>query len=54
MSKLIIDTMTGTILNIEHCYVIEAEELTDDDSTCAELLAVADRSGKSISEIARG
>ncbi len=51
MSKLIIDTQTGTILNIEHCYVIEAEELGVDDFTSSELQAVADRCGKSISEM---
>ena len=51
MSKLIIDTQTGTILNIEHCYVIESEELGVDDFTSSELQAVADRCGKSISEM---
>jgi hypothetical protein len=53
MSKLIIDTQTGTILNIEHCYVIDANDLSEDDFTCAELQAVADRSGNSISELMR-
>ena len=52
MSKLIIDTMTGTILNIEHCYVIEENELSDEDPTCDELQEVADRCGVSISEMA--
>jgi hypothetical protein len=53
MSKLIIDTQTGTILNIEHCYVIEAEELSDDDFTCDELQVVADRAGISISTMGK-
>jgi hypothetical protein len=53
MSKLIIDTQTGTILNIEHCYVIDANDLSENDFTCAELQAVADRSGVSISTMGR-
>lgn len=46
--KLIIDTQTGTILNIEHCYIIEANELSDDDFTSSELQMVADRCGQPI------
>ena len=53
MSKLIIDTQTGTILNIEHCYIVEASELSEDDFTCSELQAVADRAGISISTMGR-
>lgn len=46
--KLIIDTQTATILNIEHCYIIEANELSDDDFTSSELQMVADRCGQPI------
>ena len=53
MSKLIIDTQTGTILNIEHCYIVEAKELSEDDFTCSELQEVADRAGISISTMGR-
>jgi hypothetical protein len=53
MSKLIIDTQTGTILNIEHCYIVEARELSEDDFTCSELQEVADRAGISIQEMGR-
>jgi hypothetical protein len=53
MSKLIIDTQTATILNIEHCYVIDADELPEYYLLCDELQIVADRSGISISELMR-
>jgi hypothetical protein len=46
--KLIIDTQTATILNIEHCYIIEANELSVDDFTSSELQMVADRCGQPI------
>ena len=46
--KLIIDTQSATILNIEHCYIIEANELSDDDFTSSELQMVADRCGQPI------
>jgi hypothetical protein len=46
--KLIIDTQTATILNIEHCYIIEANELSDDDFTSSELQMVTDRCGQPI------
>ncbi len=46
--KLIIDTQTATILNIEHCYIIEANELSDDDFTSSELQMVADRCGQPV------
>lgn len=45
MGKLIIDTQTGTILNIEHCYIIEDTETIEDNPTTDELQAIADRSG---------
>jgi hypothetical protein len=46
MGKLIIDTQTGTILNIEHCYIIEDTDLKEEyELTCDELQEVADRSG---------
>ncbi len=44
MQKLIIDKVTGTVLNIEGCYVIDADQL-DDSFTDSEIADLADRSG---------
>ena len=44
MGKLIIDKVTGTVLNIEGCYVIEGEQL-DDNFTDSEIAELADRVG---------
>jgi hypothetical protein len=49
MGKLIIDKVTGTVLNIEGCYVIEAEQL-DDSFTDSEIADLADRLGMPVSE----
>lgn len=48
MGKLIIDKVTGTVLNIEGCYVIEADQL-DDSFTDSEIADLADRVGTPIS-----
>jgi hypothetical protein len=47
MGKLIIDKVTGTVLNIEGCYVIEADQL-DDSFTDSEIADLADRVGTPI------
>ena len=44
MGKLIIDKVTGTVLNIEGCYVIDADQL-DDSFTDSEIADLADRVG---------
>ena len=44
MGKLIIDKVTGTILNIEGCYIIDADQL-DDSFTDSEIADLADRVG---------
>ena len=44
MGKLIIDKVTGTVLNIEGCYVIEGDQL-DDSFTDSEIADLADRVG---------
>ena len=49
MGKLIIDKVTGTVLNIEGCYVIEADQL-DDSFTDREIADLADRLGMPVSE----
>jgi hypothetical protein len=49
MGKLIIDKVTGTVLNIEGCYVIEAEQL-DDNFTDSEIAELANRVGVPVSE----
>lgn len=46
--KLIIDTQTATILNIEHCYIIDADELPDYYLISSELQLVADRCGQPV------
>jgi hypothetical protein len=47
MGKLIIDKVTGTVLNIEGCYVIDADQL-DDSFTDSEIADLADRVGTPI------
>jgi hypothetical protein len=47
MGKLIIDKVTGTVLNIEGCYVIDADQL-DDSFTDSEIADLADRVGKPV------
>jgi hypothetical protein len=49
MGKLIIDKVTGTVLNIEGCYVIDADQL-DDSFTDSEIADLADRVGVPVSE----
>ena len=49
MGKLIIDKVTGTVLNIEGCYVIEGDQL-DDSFTDSEIADLADRLGVPVSE----
>ena len=55
-SKLIIDAMTGTVLNIEDCYIVDTEKLNDHDSELlknasdSELSEIARRTGKSVKE----
>ena len=44
MGKLIIDKVTGTVLNIDGCYVIDADQL-DDSFTDSEIADLADRLG---------
>lgn len=57
MSKLIIDSQTGTVLNVEHCYVVETDGLDVADSAVlengsdSELSDLARRLGKSIVKI---
>jgi len=52
--KLIIDATTGTVLNIDECYVVETDELDDhdthllDEASDSELSSIAKRYGKSI------
>ena len=47
--KLIIDKATGTILNIEGCYVIDADQLGD-SFTDREIADLADRVGVPVSQ----
>jgi hypothetical protein len=44
MGKLIIDKVAGAVLNIEGCYVIDADQL-DDSFTDSEIADLADRVG---------
>lgn len=47
MGKLIIDKVTGTVLNIEGCYIIDADQL-DDNFTDSEVAELADRVGNPV------
>jgi hypothetical protein len=49
MGKLIIDKVTGTVLNIEGCYVIDADQL-DDSFTDSEIADLADRVGVKVED----
>lgn len=51
MAKLIIDAVTGTILNAEGCYIIDDTDITSDDFTDREIAELAERVGKSIKKI---
>ena len=51
MAKVIIDIQTGTILDIEHCYIVEDTEITEQNPTTRELQEIADRSGEYIQEL---
>jgi len=48
--------MTGTVLNIEDCYIVDTEKLNDHDSELlknasdSELSEIARRTGKSVKE----
>lgn len=55
--KLIIDATTGTVLNIDDCYIVETEQLDDHDTELLEVASdgelsdIARRYGKSIKAI---
>lgn len=48
---LIVCAETGTILNAEHCYVLEDEKLPDEILSDSEISAVATEHGKSLMQI---
>lgn len=54
MSKLIIDATTGTVLNVEQCFLVDTDNLSASDSELldnasdSELGELAQRAGKSI------
>lgn len=51
MAKLVIDATTGTVLNAENCYIVDASDMTDDDFTDREIAELAERVGKSIQKM---
>ena len=57
MAKLIIDAQTGTVLGVEHCFVVDTDDLGADDADLlenasdSELGELAQRVGKSIVQI---
>lgn len=53
MNKLIIDATTGTVLNIENCYIVDSEVLGDNEYSDSELSAIAQNQGKSIMQVGR-
>lgn len=48
---LIIDAQTGTILDAQHCYVVEEEKMPDESLSDSEVSAIAMEHGKSLAEI---
>jgi len=50
MSKLIIDATTGTVLNADNCYVVDASVLTEDTYSDSELCDIA-KTGISVAVI---
>lgn len=55
MTKLVIDKMSGTILDAEHCVIVDDTELSEDDNfvlemgcSDAETIEIAERRGKSV------
>jgi len=44
--KLIIDATTGTILNIEGCYLVDEKDLLREDLSDSEIANLAERKGK--------
>jgi len=57
--KLLIDAKTGTILNVDDCYIVDADTLSDtdkallDDGNDTEVGEVAQRTGTSVTEIGK-
>ena len=51
MTKLIIDAVTGTILNAEGCYIVEEKDILSEDLSDSEIGALAERVGKSIQKM---
>jgi hypothetical protein len=49
--KLIIDAVTGTVLNTEGCYVVDEADFPDDDMSDSEITELAQRVGKSLHKI---
>lgn len=50
MGKLIIDAMSGTVLNADHCYVVEDSALTEDNYSDSELSEIA-KAGISVAQM---
>jgi len=48
--KLIIDAVTGTILNAEGCYIVDEKEIIGEDLSDSEIGALAERVGQSIQD----
>lgn len=60
MNKLIIDTMTGTILNIDKCVIIDTDNMTErdlrilDDGSDSDICRVGEQFGISIEKLLEG
>ena len=52
MGKLIIDAMSGTVLDADHCYVVEDSVLTEVEYSDSELRDIA-KSGISVAQMGR-
>lgn len=49
--KLIIDAVTGTILNTEGCYFVDEKDILGEDLSDSEIGALAQRVGKSVQQM---
>lgn len=50
---LVVDKKTGTILDLDDCYIVDAEHLSEDTYSDSEVGEIAEKHGKSLAQICR-
>ena len=50
---LVIDKKTGTILDLDDCYVVEPDHLTEDSYSDSEIGEIAEKHGRSLAQICK-